>query len=270
MIDFSCIDFSKFSLFDVIISITSIIRGKDFCSDFVIMDLKSKIKEANFYISSETSDKKRFKKLLNLFYSSWGFGSSDGVYKLSDSLWIDKVLKSKKGTAISLAIILFHISKELNLPLSIVLFPTQLILRADWSKGDKSFINPFDGGFLNNHILEVWLKGNISPTAELYDHNLKSADLLTIVKKILNTFKTALMEEKKMDLALIANKILLKITPNDPYEIRDRGLIYSQLDCNHIALADLIYFIENCPEDPISEIIKIQIHSIEQKKVIFH
>lgn len=73
-----------------------------------------------------------------------------------------------------------------------------------------------------------------------------------------------------MDLALIANKILLQITPNDPYEIRDRGLIYSQLDCDHIALADLIYFIEHCPEDPISEIIKIQIHSIEQKKVVLH
>ncbi|XRX43233.1 MAG: tetratricopeptide repeat protein [Buchnera aphidicola (Tetraneura sorini)] len=270
MIDFSCIDFSKFSLIDLIVSITSTIRGKDFCSDFVISELKSKVEEANFYISSETDNKKRFKKLLYLFYVHWNFTSSNGLYKLSDSLCIDNVLKHKQGTAISLGIIFFHISKELNFPISIVLFPTQLILKVDWSKGDKYLIDPFNGQFLNNHILEAWLKGNISPTAKLNKNNLKADNFLTIIKKILNTFKTALMEEKKMDLALIANKILLQITPNDPYEIRDRGLIYSQLDCDHIALADLIYFIEHCPEDPISEIIKIQIHSIEQKKVVLH
>jgi len=69
-----------------------------------------------------------------------------------------------------------------------------------------------------------------------------------------------------MELALNTSNLLLEINPNNPYEIRDRGLIYAQLECYNASLQDLHYFIEKCPDDPISELIKIQIHTIEQKK----
>ncbi|EFG3273759.1 tetratricopeptide repeat protein [Shigella flexneri] len=56
----------------------------------------------------------------------------------------------------------------------------------------------------------------------------------------------------------------------DPYEIRDRGLIYAQLDCEHVALNDLSYFVEQCPEDPISEMIRAQINNIAHKHIVLH
>lgn len=269
MKSFSKNSLSKLSLFDSIVAATHFIR-EDFSTDSVILDMCNKIKEAKAYISSETEPNKKLKKLLNLFYKSWDFGGASGIYKLSDVLWIDNVLKTRKGTAVSLGILLLHIAKELQLPLNPVAFPTQLILRADLSEQKKWFINPFNGDMLDQHTLEVWLKGNISPTAELYENDLYQAESVTIIRKMLNTLKSALMEEKNMELALNVSNVLLQIDPNDPYEIRDRGLIYAHLDCNHVALTDLLYFVENCPEDPISEIIKIQIHSIEQKKMILH
>ena len=151
-----------------------------------------------------------------------------------------------------------------------VIFPTQLILRADWIDGDKWMINPFNGETLDRHTLEVWLKGNISPTARLYDDDLDEAKTVTVMRKMLDTLKAALMEEQKMELALNVSQVLLRIDPDDPYEIRDRGLIYAQLECEHIALNDLTYFVEQCPEDPVSEMIKVQIHAIEQKQVTLH
>ncbi len=75
------------------------------------------------------------------------------------------MLKSRQGTAVSLGVILLHIADELELPLMPVIFPTQLILRADWLDGEMWLINPFNGETLDTHTLEVWLKGNISPTA---------------------------------------------------------------------------------------------------------
>ena len=74
-----------------------------------------------------------------------------------------------------------------------------------------------------------------------------------------------LSEEKQLSI-----QHWLSFDPDDPYEIRDRGLIYAQLECNHIAISDLNYFVEQCPEDPVSEVIKIQIHSIELKQVTLH
>ncbi|QCI24639.1 tetratricopeptide repeat-containing protein [Buchnera aphidicola (Muscaphis stroyani)] len=265
----SSINFSKLSLFDSIIATSRAIR-KDFPTDVVLSKLHNKIQEAKSYVSLEIEPNEKLKKLLELFYKRWNFGGASGIYKLSDVLWIDNVLNTHQGTAVSLGILLLHIAQELKLPLNPVIFPTQLILRADWTNKKKWLINPFNGDILDKHTLEVWLKGNISPTSELYENDLYKAESITVIRKMLEILKSALMEEKKMELALNAINLLLQIDPNDPYEIRDRGLVYAQLECNHVALTDLIYFVEHCPEDPISEIIKVQIHAMEQKKMVLH
>lgn len=91
-----------------------------------------------------------------------------------------------------------------------------------------------------------------------------------MVRKYLDSIKVALMEEKKMEQALKVSETILLFDPDDPYEIRDRGLIYAQLDCSHIAVSDLNYFIEQCPQDPVSEMIKMQIHTYEQQHIVLH
>ncbi|XBC42441.1 MAG: invasion regulator SirB1 [Buchnera aphidicola (Meitanaphis elongallis)] len=269
MISFFSSDVSKLPLCESIVATLCLIRP-DFPADVVAKELQNRVEEARSYVISEKKIDGKLKKLIELFYSHWKFGSATGVYKLSDVLWLDNVLKTRKGTAVSLGAIFLHIAQQLHLPLMPVIFPTQLILRCDEFNKKMWLINPFNGETLDEHVLEVWLKGNISPTAELYKNDLKKAQHLTVIRKMLDTLKNALIEEKNMELALNVSNTLLRINPNDPYEIRDRGLIYAQLECNHIALTDLIYFVEHCPEDPISEIIKIQIHSIEKKKFVLH
>ncbi len=91
-------------------------------------------------------------------------------------------------------------------------------------------INPFNGETLDEHTLEVWLKGNISPVAELFNEDLDEADNAEVIRKLLDTLKSSLMEERQMELALRVSEALLQFNPEDPYEIRDRGLIYAQLE----------------------------------------
>jgi len=212
----------------------------------------------------------QLQKLLELFYGSWGFKDASGVYRLSDALWLDNVLKLRQGSAVSLGAILLWVADQLNIPLMPVIFPTQLILRADWMDGEMWLINPFNGDTLDEHTLEVWLKGNVSPTAELYEEDLEESDNAEVIRKLLDTLKSSLMEERQMEQALRVSEVLLQFNPEDPYEIRDRGLIYAQLDCEHVALNDLNYFIEQCPEDPISDMIKVQINAIAHKQITLH
>ena len=82
--------------------------------------------------------------------------------------------------------------------------------------------------------------------------------------------KFIVSKARQMELALRTSEALLQFNPEDPYEIRDRGLIYAQLECEHIALNDLSYFVEQCPEDPISEMIRAQINTIAQKQITLH
>ncbi|RWR03457.1 hypothetical protein ED28_00275 [[Pantoea] beijingensis] len=262
-------DFTESPLSASVIAASRAIRD-DFPTEYVGSQLQSLVEEAREYVASEDNIDLRLEKLLELFYHQWGFGNASGIYNLSDTLWLDNVLRTRQGTAVSLGVILLHVAGELEIPLMPVIFPTQLILRADWLDGEMWLIDPFNGDTLDEHTLEVWLKGNISPTAELYDDDLDEAEPTTVIRKMLDTLKAALMEEKRMEMALNVSHVLLQIDPDDPYEIRDRGLIYAQLECEHIALNDLIYFVEQCPEDPIIEMIKVQIHSIQHKRVTLH
>ncbi len=48
----------------------------------------------------------QLEKLIALFYGDWGFKASRGVYRLSDALWLDQVLKNRQGSAVSLKAVL--------------------------------------------------------------------------------------------------------------------------------------------------------------------
>ncbi|MBD8165974.1 invasion regulator SirB1 [Erwinia persicina] len=256
-------------LSEAVITASLAIRS-DFPAEDVRKQLSALVTEARAEIPSELAADLQVEQLIELFWGRWGFGGASGVYRLSDTLWLDNVLRSRQGTAVSLGVIFLHIADKLDLPLFPVIFPTQLILRAEWVDEDMWLINPFDGETLDEHTLEVWLKGNIGPVAELYDDDLQEAEPLMVLRKMLDTLKSALMDEKQMEMALHVSQVLVQMDPEDPYEIRDRGLIFAQLECEHVALNDLTYFVEQCPEDPISEMIKVQIHSIEQKQITLH
>ncbi|WP_413739008.1 invasion regulator SirB1 [Sodalis sp. RH21] len=243
---------------------------EDFPAESVRQQLRSLTADARKHIPVELNQDEQLGLLLKLFYHTWGFGGVGGVYRLSDALWLDNVLERRQGLPASLGIILLHVAQALNIPLAPVIFPTQMILRAGWLDGEMWLINPINGDTLDEHTLDIWLRGNIGLGIELTDDDLEEADNNTVVRKLLDTLKSALMDEKQMVLALGASEAMIEFDPDDPYEIRDRGLIYAQLECDHVALSDLNYFVEQCPEDPISEMIKVQIHSIEQKSVTLH
>lgn len=57
---------------------------------------------------------------------------------------------------------------------------------------------------------------------------------MQVIRKLLDTLKSSLMEERQPELALRASEALLQFNPEDPYEIRDRGLICVQLECEHV------------------------------------
>ncbi|MBU9845062.1 invasion regulator SirB1 [Rahnella ecdela] len=252
-----------------VIKVTESVRF-DFNADEVRHQLQLLVDEARSIVPVDLDQDQQLEVLIELFYRTWGFGGAGGVYRLSDAIWIDKVLSSRQGTPVSLGVIFLHIAHELDLPLMPVIFPTQLIMRADWLDEEMWLLNPINGDTLNEHMLNVWLKGNLGVTAVIEDDDLEEAENTLIVRKMLDTLKAALMEEKQFELALRASETVLQFDPEDPYEIRDRGLIYAQLECDHVAINDLNYFVEQCPEDPISEVIKVQIHSIEHKQVTLH
>jgi len=116
--------------------------------------------------------------------------------RLSDAIWLDKVLERREGTPLSLGIIFLHIAHQLDLPLMPVIFPTQLILRADWLDEEMWLINPSNGETLSEPILEHWIKSDLGEEAELEDKDFDEAENTLVVRNMLNILKGALIKEE--------------------------------------------------------------------------
>lgn len=263
------IEFNQLPLSEGIMTVSQCIRH-DFPLMKVQAQLDSLVSSAKSRIDLTADNETKIQQLASLFYQEWSFGPAGGIYLLSDMLWLDKVLSSKQGTPVTLGAIFLYIAERLDIAIYPAIFPTQLLFISERNDGSQWVINPVNGESLSLHTLNLWLKGTVDPFSEFYYDQLETAENSIVIRKIFDTLKAALMEEKKMELALRVCETLLTLDPEDPYEIRDRGLILAHLDCNHVALSDLNYFIEHCPEDPVSEMIKIQIYSLDNHPVVLH
>lgn len=226
--------------------------------------------EAEQALSVEVDEYQRFDALLRLFYQQWQFKEDVDNYYSSQNGFVDRVLKRRKGVPVSLGVIFIYLANRLNLPVSGVVFPTQFIVRIDWPDRPVRFINPANGDYVSTHVLHAWLKGKEGQLAELKAEYLQKSDHPTVIGRWLGMCKNMLLQEEKYDLALACTNLALVLVPDDPYEIRDRGFIYQQLDCPQIAANDFQFFVEQCPNDPVTDLLKTQISDLNHTPVTLH
>jgi regulator of sirC expression with transglutaminase-like and TPR domain len=145
------------------------------------------------------------------------------------------------------------------------------LIKVCWQhKNRPSYINPFDGEYVAEHILHAWLIGQEGPLAKLEPKHLKSADHPTLIGRWLAIMKSALLREERYTLALKCTDLALTFVPDDPYEIRDRGFIYQQLDCLQVAKSDYQFFIDQCPDDPGAKLLKLQVNALNENSITIH
>ncbi|MBY6197662.1 SirB1 family protein [Vibrio hangzhouensis] len=227
-------------------------------------------KEAEQSLFHERDDKQRLDSLLRLFYTEWQFCGDHDAYFSSENAFIDKVLERRKGIPVSLGAILLYLGRKLGMPLEAVTFPTQFLVKVNWPGEAPVYINPYDGEYVSKKRLHAWLIGNDGPLVKLEAKHLATSDNPTVIGRWLALLKSALLREEKYTLALRCTDLALTFVPDDPYEIRDRGYIYQQLDCHQIAATDFQYFIEQCPDDPAIELLKTQVSAINRSPVTLH
>lgn len=211
----------------------------------------------------------RLHQLLDVIYRQMKFSYRYTDYFNSDNLLLHKVLQTKQGMPVSFAAILLYLAAKCGIPLFAVNFPTQIILRAEISHADGRqetlFINPADGKFLSMDDLEKWLGGEPMAGLLVTPMLIRRAEPFELLERVETLFKMALTKEKKFQEVLEMINFRLIFSPDDPYEIRDRGMIFATMECFQAAYEDLNYFIDQCPDDPSARMIKMDIKQLEQK-----
>lgn len=269
MVAFSDVEFDELSLLEGAILLSVAIDPKT-SPHWIKGRLAILSRDASERLADEQDVEGRLAGLLKLFYQEWKFKGDFEQYFSAENTFIEKVLRRRKGIPISLGAILLYLANQLDIPLKPVGFPTQLILKVDWPHREPEYINPFDGEFLSARMLHGWLIGKDGPNVQLEAAHLEVSGHAALMGRWLAVMKNALLREEEFLMALRCSEIALAMNPEDPYEIRDRGFIFQQLDCDWVAAEDYEYFIEHCPDDPAADLLKLQVKVLTEQAPVFH
>jgi len=133
------------------------------------------------------------------------------------------------------------------------------------AKGWKAF----DEGKNRYAVINDYLDGAMEPFRLMqYEYYRKGLDQMAenaergraaITASFEQLAKNALIREEHNDMAYRYIENLLIGNDEDPYHIRDRGLVLAQMGAYPSALKDLEFFVERCPEDPTAALIRTQL-----------
>jgi regulator of sirC expression with transglutaminase-like and TPR domain len=197
-----------------------------------------------------------------LFVDEGFKGNEDHYYDPKNS-FLNDVLDRKTGIPISLSVLYIEIANRLSLPMVGVGFPGHFIVKYS-GLGKEILIDPFNKGII---LLEKECKQIIDRiyggTIQLQTEFLEAVTKKQILIRMLNNLKGIYLNSKSNLKALSIVDLLLLINPVAMTEIRDRGILYYNLECFAQALSDLETYIRGAPQAQDVELIRGYIPLLE-------
>lgn len=219
--------------------------------------------------------------LLAALYGPLGFVGDWERFFSVDNCLMDRVLSRRQGIPVSMALLVLYLCERYGIRAEGISFPGHFLVRifnkpesadADALHRDacSQIIDPFTGKVLSHHAIEQLLRGARGNLAKLTPQHLTPAEPLEVMLRLLTVTKAAFIHHQHFTHALMCSQLLLTLKPDCPLERRDRGFLYEQLECHELAVDDFEYFIEQCPEDPLADILKIQVAALDAMPHVLH
>lgn len=261
-------DFENTSLLDAVLLIESEITGlniKEFEDSLRLQQLVVNSKLSRF----DSANKDKLLALLDILYKQQGYeGDWKAFFKIKNAL-ISRVFNRRMGIPISLGILLLEFLKLSEFDARGICFPSGFLIRINL-EDEVVYLDPFTGELASWELLELKVRGQLGNLAKLTLDMLKPDDHETIVKRFINVLKAAYIQAEKTEIALLCSDILLRLDPDDAYEVRDRGFLFQQLDCLSLARNDFEFFMKQHPQDPMVHVLQQQIQDMNFDSQTIH
>ncbi len=179
-------------------------------------------------------------------------GNHDEYYDPRNS-YLNEVFERRLGNPISLAMVQMEVARRLGVPLDGVSFPGHFLVRLPVDDGIL-VMDPFNGGRpLGVDELRERAKPHLGGDAP-DDHTLLQildpASHRAILIRVLRNLHGVYAERDEWDRAARSADRVLKLSPDQPEALRDRGLAYLKMDHAHGARHDLARYLHVAPEAP--------------------
>ncbi len=179
-------------------------------------------------------------------------GNVEDYYDPRNS-YLNEVIERRTGIPITLSILYLEVGRRIGLNLKGVSFPGHFLVKLDVRKG-QLVLDPFTGGEaqseagLRQRLAKVLPSRQAESTS--LDPYLEAVTPRDIVARVLRNLKSIYVQSGKLENALAVMQRMLLVVPESAEELRDRGLLYQQMEGFRPALSDLQNYLRRRPEAP--------------------
>ena len=182
------------------------------------------------------------------------------------------MLDRRRGIPITLSLVYVEVARRVGLSARGLGFPGHFLARVQGEQDRPDLIvDPFHGRVLSQADCEALLQRFLGPDARLSPQlHLRPATPREVLVRLLGNLKHNYVRRRDFGRALACCERILLLVPAAPLELRDRGLIYEQLECYEAARADLKRFLALAPEDESVPAVKARIAALAGKAPRLH
>ena len=200
-------------------------------------------------IDEDDSVPERISALNQFLFGDLGFAPNSEDYYDPRNSFLNEVLERRTGIPITLCVIYMELGRKIGLPLQGVSFPGHFLVKCAVPEG-AVVLDPYSGGLslgladLQKRLREV-RGGEVSRAivAEL----LVPASNKEIIVRLLRNLKAIYLRGHNLDRALPIMNWIIATMPDQAPELRDRGMLYQELECSRAALADFEEYLKRSP-----------------------
>jgi regulator of sirC expression with transglutaminase-like and TPR domain len=201
-------------------------------------------------LPSDASHIQKLRMLNHFFYRELAFGGNVNNYYDPDNSYLHRVITSRRGIPISLAVVYMELAQQIGLDIKGISFPGHFLMKLTVQSGEI-IIDPFNGASLSREELEERLEPYLVqqdyPTDLPLSAYLQPAHPREILVRMLRNLKTLFAEQQRWRCLLAVQKRLVILLPDEVTEVRDRGLAYANLECPQAALQDIETYLAERP-----------------------
>lgn len=226
----------------------------DLCIDTYLGRLDELAAQAREWVHPTMSAEVQIERLNHFLFVESGFvGNNDRYYDVRNS-YLNEVIDRRTGIPITLSVVYCEVARRLGLPVHGISFPGHFLVK--YAGDTEIIVDAFFGAVIDQAECARRLAGIYGPATRFEKRYLRPASPREILVRMLSNLKQIYVETNDAMRALACVERILLLTPDQPTELRDRGILYQRLECFAAALRDLERYLSLTPEDGAADAIR--------------
>ncbi|MEM9265055.1 MAG: transglutaminase-like domain-containing protein [Cyanobacteria bacterium P01_F01_bin.13] len=183
-------------------------------------------------------------------YEILGFRGNQIDYYDPDNSYLNRVLERRMGIPITLALVYLEVAQRLEFSMVGVGMPGHFLI-CPTVEDMEIYVDPFNQGeVLFEPDCQAIFQRLYGANAAWKSTYLKPITAKPFLARLLNNLKLIYLNRRDLSHTLMILDYLLLLFPNEPSNIRDRGLVHYQLQNLLTARSDLETYLTQSPNAP--------------------